>query len=271
MTRAPWPLHSHAPSAQCGIVASRAYLIDLDGTIYRGNEPIAHAREFLEHLGRNGTRYLLMTNCPSHTRHGLVDRLARMGIAVRAEDIVTSAMVTAAWLRGRGVRTAYVVCEPAAAEELTAAGIRVDGFDGTPDAVVCGFDRSFTYRKLDTAARHIRAGALFVGTNPDPVIPDGPDLVPHSLPIIRSVQACVAAAPVIIGKPERHMFDYADALCRADAYTVVGDRLDTDVAFARRSGARSVLVLTGTTRREEAVRGPVVPDEMVDSLQELMR
>jgi 4-nitrophenyl phosphatase len=137
---------------------------------------------------------------------------------------------------------------------------------------VAGLDRTLTYEKLAAAALAIRAGARFIGTNPDTSLPTEHGLLPGAGAIQAAIQAATGVAPTVIGKPQPLMLELAmHALGGSSVDTaMLGDRLDTDIQGAVAAGLRSILVLTGVSTREELAAGPLRPDLVVESLPELM-
>lgn len=252
----------------------RAVVLDMDGTLWRGREPLPGLSAWFAFLDARGIAVVLATNNsywrPSH----YVDKLAGFGIAVPAGRILTSSVATGVWLADHvplGAR-AYVVGSDALREAVRGAGcVLVDGLDPAADVVVAGFDMHLTYLRLRDAARHILAGACFVGTNPDRTYPAEDGLSPGAGSILAAIEAAAGKAPIIVGKPEPHLFAAACAISGVapDRTLAVGDRLDTDILGARRAGMWSALVTTGVDDAGAAARGPVRPDGVFDGLDAL--
>ena len=252
---ASWP-----PPGDCiaapGTIAAVLLIVDLDGVVYRGSEPIAGVPELLKRREALGDLIVYATNNSSRHRSDYVAILSSIGAPVSEDRIVTSARATALWLRDQvpPVRTALVLGGPGLRWELREAGIRVVaptrfGLSQRPDAVVVGIDRALTYGRLGFAANAIRAGALFVATNRDPVFPTADGLLPGGGAVVAAVEVATGRQPIVIGKPEPGLFQAAARIAGVlpASAVVVGDGLGTDVAAARRIGARSVLMLTGVT------------------------
>ena len=213
---------------------SKGLIHDMDGVLYRGDEALPGAVSLFPALRAAGLSFILLTNNATLTSQEFSRKLARMGISVEPESILTSAGATANYLAqeypaGGGV---YVV----GSESLRATVTAPPGFhaeEEQPDFVVAGLDYGLTYRRLQEACSAIRRGARFIATNADLTLPvEGGDLWPGAGSIIAAIQACSGVAPVVIGKPNRYMAEVAlqqlgiaptEALC-------VGDRLDTDIA-----------------------------------------
>lgn len=248
----------------------KAYLIDLDGTLYRGSEPIPHAAEFLDYLNEHKRRYLLVTNCPEHSPGEIRDKLQSMEIRVELSNILTAGQATAAYLsRIKAGARIYAVGSEALEAELASWGLKLVAEQ--PEFVVVGFDRKFTYEKMERASYWIRKGARYICTNPDPTVPCRDDLVPHTGALAASIQAASGVTPVYIGKPGKYMLE--EALLRLDCHKrtscIVGDRLDTDVLMGVNHEVASYLVLTGATDRLMVQESHIKPTKVFADLREL--
>ena len=139
-------------------------------------------------------------------------------------------------------------------------------------AVVAGMDRAFTYQKLQAAAAHVRAGAIFYGTNPDPTFPTPAGLAPGAGSVIAAIATAAECQPTIVGKPSPLMFEVAaERIGVGMAETlVVGDRLETDIAGGQAWGARTALVLSGVSTKQQADAWRPKPDIVAADLAELV-
>lgn len=252
------------------------YIFDLDGVIYRGNEPQPEASETVARLRSNGDLVFFLTNNSTQTRQQYSDKLAEMCIPAPPDDIMTSGFATALYLAETGGcgKRAYVVGEEGVCEELNALGIRVVE-EKPADYVVVGLDRHFTYEKLLRAQQAILHGAEFFATNRDVTYPLEEGLViPGGGSIVAAIEAASGTIPRLIGKPEiysvRMILEKAGA--RPEEAVVVGDRLDTDILAGRRAGAHTVLVLSGVSTRKDAESAPpeMRPDVIIERLGELL-
>lgn len=225
------------------------YVFDLDGTLYRGNEPVAGAAETLSRLRAEGSAIRFLTNNSSQTPEAQAAKLLSMCFEAQVEEITTSGMGAADYLVRQNSPHAFVVGEPGLAEVLTRSGIEVVD-DDPADAVVVGICRSFTYDLLNEAMQRILAGARFIATNPDSSYPlEGGRLIPGAGSIVAAVQTACGKEPVMIGKPNPYLIEMIlseTGIAPTDAL-VVGDRFETDIESGRRAGCDTLLVLTGVS------------------------
>jgi glycerol-1-phosphatase len=246
-------------------------LCDLDGVVYRGNTPVPGAPEAIARLRDAGVKFLFCTNNSHFTVPQYVEKLERMGIAADADDVLTSAIVTADVLsaRGFGQRTALVVGGDGVREALTAVGIDVTA-DNSADVVVVGWDPAFGYDQMRAAAQAVRAGAAFVATNADATFPAAEGLWPGAGSILASIETASGRRAEVMGKPHEPMMEAAaQQLSGSTRVAVVGDRADSDLAGGRTRGWTTVLVLTGVTRAEDVSSIEPRPDYVVEDLASL--
>lgn len=255
---------------------TRAYLLDLDGTLFRGKEVIPDAPAFIEWLKSTGRQYLYVTNNSSRTQEQVAEHLRHLGIPAEAAHVVTPSMVAANYIteQPNGGRRVYVVGEEGLRTALLAAGCElVDRFESGVDYVVQGIDRGFTYEKLKTASLLIQGGATFIATNADKALPTEEGLLPGAGSIGAAIRTASRTEPVVMGKPEARMIDYALHLLGVtrEQAVVVGDNLETDILAGVHADVRSVLVLTGFNRREDIPHAVAQPTLVTETLTELMQ
>ena len=247
----------------------QSFVIDMDGVIYRGKTPIAGAGRFLDALRTAGTPFLLLTNNASLTEAQYAAKLADMGIEMEQERILTSGEATAVYLAQ--------VAPPGTAmfmigEDGLRTALEKRGFvlrdDTDVDYVVVGFDRGFTYKKLATATLAIRAGAQFVGANPDTTYPNELGLVPGNGALLAAIEAATDIAPLVIGKPQPAIFELAlqKLHAQSDTTAILGDRMETDILGGFRAGLVTVLLLSGVTTRDQLAKEPLVPDLVYEDI-----
>ena len=234
----------------------RGAVIDMDGVLWEGDRALPGLGEFFDAMRRRSIRFVLATNNASRTPEQYIAKLAKMGVSVTADEVFTSAMATALYLHERapGGGRVFVVGEDGLLRALGEAGFTFAGlYQNGADYVVVGMDRGLSWDKLATATINIRAGAVFVGTNPDVTLPTEHGITHGNGAILAALQTATGIAPLVIGKPEPTMYQQAlRRLGTEPALTVgIGDRLETDILGAVRAGLPSVLVLSGVSRRAD--------------------
>jgi len=251
----------------------------MDGVLWRGDEPMPGLQEFFAFLRQHRFDFILATNNSSRLPEQYVAKLARFGIEVPVECVLTSAQATAAYLATLappGTRV-YALGEEGIRQALEQQGFVLT--DKEAAYVVVGWDRHLTWDKLATAALLIHAGAGFIGTNPDTNYPTERGPVPGNGAQLAALETTTGVAPVVVGKPEPRM--YEEAMRRMGAWSetgpskrettaVIGDRLDTDIAGGARAGLTTVLVLSGISTEADLVASPVKPDLVCANIAELI-
>ena len=247
-------------------------LVDLDGVVYRGTEPVAGVATVLADRAARGDDIVYVTNNSMHYRGEYQTRLAAMGCPVSPETVVSSARATAIYLREHDpeIQRVLVLGAGGLERELRDVGFDVvtagaaatrmsqepiDGYAaaGNPDAVVVGLDPNLTYARLVVANDSIRAGAHFIATNRDPVYPTERGLRPGAGSLVIALEAATGVVAVSIGKPAPFLLEAAaHAVGREPSEAImIGDGIDTDLAGARAVGARCIFMLTGVSTRAE--------------------
>jgi 4-nitrophenyl phosphatase len=250
-----------------------AVLLDMDGVLYRGPQPLPGVNELLALFARRGITYACVTNNSTLTPEQYEAKLAQMGIAIPAARVITSSVATRRYLESqapRGTPAYYIgmhgLHEALFGDEYFVYDERQPGF------VVVGLDFEATYAKFRTAALAIRAGARFIGTNPDVTLPTDVGIVPGAGSLLALLRAATGVEPFVIGKPAPAMLEAAIDILHADPRRtlVVGDRLDTDIAGAAAAGLASALVLTGVATQEELELSALKPEVVFPGLPELV-
>jgi len=245
-----------------------AWALDLDGVIWLGDHPIDGAARAVARLRAAEESLTFVTNNSFAPRSVVAAKLESFGIDAR-DDVVTSAMA-AATLVDPG-ETVLLCGGPGAREELEARGVTVvDDFGSdVPDAVVIGFHRDFTYKRMSVATRAVRLGARLIGTNDDATYPTPEGVIPGGGAILASIVTASGREATVAGKPYPPMVDFVRRRIGANGIAV-GDRADTDGRFARALGFEFALVLSGVTRAEDLPVDPS-PDVVASDLDTLVR
>lgn len=241
-----------------------AFLVDLDGVVYVGEEPVSGAVEALERLRDRGVPFRFVTNNSSQARAGIQSKLAGMGIDVDRDTIVSAAWATLQYLRDRELDTVYVVGTDSLRAELEDGGIAVAA-EGA-EAVVVGHDSTTDYRDLTRATRLIRDHDLpIIAVNADAAVPkpDGP--IPGVGAIVSAIETATGRTATVVGKPETRLFEYALRSLDANAPAMIGDNRMVDVVGADRAGIYSILV---TAHAAGSADGPA-PDVTIPDLRGL--
>jgi 5'-nucleotidase len=247
-----------------------SYIIDMDGVIYQGNRLLPGAVEFVQRLRAGGHAFLFLTNNSQWTRRDLQHRLARLGIEVEETHFYTSALATAAFLADqRPHSSAFVIGGPGLSNALYEAGYTMN--DRDPDYVVVGDTRSYDLPKIEQAVRLLLAGARFVATNLDVTGPSEEGIVPACGALVAPIQLATGKKPYFVGKPNPLMMRIAlHQLGDHSANTfMVGDRMDTDIVAGMETGMRTILVLSGVTRREDLELYPYRPTYVYANVGEI--
>lgn len=254
-------------------------IIDMDGVLWRGETPVPGLPDFFAVLRAQGLAFVLATNNATKTAAQYERRLAGYGVEIPARQILNSAEASALFLRHKLIPGAavYVVGEEGLRMAMEEQGLKVlaaDGFIGPEsraDAVVVGFTRYVCYPQLASAAHLINHGADFIGTNPDVTIPTEMGPMPGAGSLLAFIEAATGVEPVIVGKPNRTLFD--EALRRLNsqpqATAMVGDRLTTDIAGGSAAGLKTILLLSGVTDQAELEASSIQPDLVFEDLRAL--
>ena len=252
------------------LAQKKLWILDMDGTVYLGNQLFPETLPFLQRIRESGASYLFFTNNASRAKDTYVSRLNGMGIPAGPENILTSAETTIAFLKQhRPGKSVYVVGTPDLIRSFEDAGICVE--EDAP-IVVASFDTTLTYDKLEKACRYIREGAEFISTHPDFNCPVEGGFIPDSGAICALITASTGKLPRYFGKPYEdtlQIIEEFSGVAREDM-VVVGDRLYTDIALGAKHGVASVLVLSGETTLEDLEGSEVQPSVIVQNVGELL-
>ncbi len=246
------------------------FLIDMDGVIYRGSQLIPQADRFIHRLRELDIPFLFLTNNSQRTRRDVATKLCRLGIAVEEQHIFTCAMATARFLATQKPDgTAYVIGEGGLLHALHRNGFSI--VDAEPDYVVVGEGRTVTMEQVETAVKMVFAGAKLIATNLDPNCPTTDGIRPGCGAIVAMIEAAAGVQAFSVGKPSPIMMRTARkelGLTTAET-SIIGDTMETDILGGVQMGYRTILVLSGGTRREDLARYAYRPDLVVPSVADL--
>ncbi|MDR2144544.1 MAG: HAD-IIA family hydrolase [Treponema sp.] len=253
------------------IRSKSAFIIDMDGVIYHGNQLLKGALEFVQWMEATHKSFLFLTNSSERSPLELSQKLSRLGIEVDPEHFYTSALATAGFLATqRPGGSVYAIGEPGLIQALYDQGFTMNNVN--PDYVVVGEGRSYNLEALERAVKLVMAGARLIGTNPDlngPV--EGGVMVPACGALVAPIELAAGKKAYFIGKPNPLMMRHG--LRRLNAQredtVIIGDRMDTDIQAGVESEIETVLVLSGVTRPEDIHGFPYRPRHILDGVFEI--
>jgi HAD superfamily hydrolase (TIGR01450 family) len=251
------------------------FLIDLDGVVWIGREPVPGAAEALNGLIDGGKELVFVTNNPGRPASAYAERLREAGVPGDEARIVTAGMVTAE-LAARRVGAGagcFVIGASAFKEAAAGAGLELLDREAGREAraVLVSGHRGFDYEELLTATLALQNGAALFATSRDPNLPMPGGAWPGTGAVLAAIETATGATAEIGGKPEPHLFELArERIAGAERLAMVGDRIASDIDGGRRAGLETVLVLSGASSREEAEAATPPPDYVIDDLTGLV-
>jgi NagD protein len=248
----------------------KGFLIDMDGVIYRGPELIPGAAEFIASLRRSRIPFMFLTNNSQRTRRDVAMKLTRMGVAVEDKHIFTCAMATARFLASQKPHgTAFVIGEGGLLNALHSNGYAI--VDRSPDYVVVGEGRTLSFEMLEQAVQMVLDGAKLIATNLDPNCPTNSGTRPGCGAIVSLIEKATGIQAFSVGKPSPVMMRMArKELGMATSETImIGDTMETDIQGGVQMGYKTILVLSGGSKREDLANFAYQPDLVIDSVADL--
>ena len=250
------------------------YFIDLDGVIYRGEKLLPGAKEFIQWLDTHKKKYLFLTNNSFASEIQVVEKLQRLGIETDKTHVLGAGQAAIQSIAHRlPEANVYVVGEEPLRNLVRAHGLKVvDQTTEKVDAVLVGLDRNFNYAKITSAVQAIRAGAIFVAINRDPLLPIVGDMIPGCGAMVAAIEAASSVKPEVVGKPEPTLLREALLTLNSqkEETVMIGDGLDTDIQAGKAAGTRTLLVFSGKDSREDLARSAIKPDYTYENLAELL-
>ncbi|WP_125771719.1 TIGR01457 family HAD-type hydrolase [Companilactobacillus furfuricola] len=250
----------------------QTYLIDLDGTMYRGKDKIPEAKDFIQRLHDQKIEFYYLTNNSTKTPQQVADNLVNNHqILATADQVITPSLATAGYIQnmyGKEIssKSAYVIGEYGLKSAIYGTGIKYE--ETNPDVVIVGLDYDVTYHKFELATLAIKRGAFFIGTNADTNLPNERGLVPGAGSVISLVETAVQHKAKYIGKPEPTIIDFTAQAKGFDPTTavMVGDNYNTDIKCGINAGVETLLVYTGVSTHEDIANQEIKPTHQVESL-----
>jgi 4-nitrophenyl phosphatase len=250
----------------------RGLILDMDGVLYQGNEPLGDLPRLFEGIKEKGLRVIMATNNAIRNTDEHLAKMKSFGVDLEPWQIINSIHVVVALLKRKfpDGGPIFGVVSPSTMASIEAAGYYND--EKNAQAVVVGLDRFVTYEKLETATLLIRSGCLYIGTNPDASFPTPRGLLPGAGSIIAAVTTASGTQPRFAGKPEPAMYEISmERLGTTPETTLaIGDRLDTDILGGNRAGCRTGLVMSGVTTHIELSNWMPKPDLVADDLWQML-
>lgn len=253
-------------------MAQKGFLIDMDGVIYKGSEPIPGAVEFINNLRQKGYPFLFLTNNSQRTNRDVCYKLRKMGFQVNDEDIFTCAMATAQYLASRKTHgTAYVIGEGGLLTELHKVGYSI--VDDHPDYVIIGEGRTIMLESVDKAINMIMNGSKLIATNLDPNCPVGSGKYRAGCgAFVAMLEFATGKQAFSVGKPSPVMMRMARKILQlsTDETIMIGDTMSTDILGAGSMGFTTVLTLSGVTKETDLDQFGYAPDFIIRSVKDLL-
>lgn len=254
-----------------GLSKKKAFICDMDGVIYHGNNLLEGTKEFVDWLYQEEKDFLFLTNSSERSPKELQQKLLRLGISVSEEHFYTSALATASFLKGQCPDgSAYVIGEAGLINAMYQAGFTMN--DINPDYVIVGETRSYSFEKIEHALRLVNNGAILIGTNPDISGPTERGLVPATGALISPIEMVCNKKAYFVGKPNPLMMRHALKKLghKREETVIIGDRMDTDIIAGIESEIETVLVLSGVTHEKDITQFPYRPHQIFKSVKEIM-
>ena len=267
------------------IVQFTTYLIDLDGVVYRGEELIPGAKEFVNWLNSNHKKYLFLTNNSFASEAQIVAKLTRLGIPTDGSHVLGAAQAAVIHITHHfpGAHV-YIVGEQPLFDLVRANGLQIanPGSDKVQmintsshktDVVLVGLDRTFDYKKLTEAVLAVRAGARFIAINRDSLLPVEDGFIAGCGTMAAAIEAGSGVTPEVVGKPQPMLLQEAMRLLgsRQEETVMIGDGLDTDILAGKAAGTHTLLVLSGKDSRESLQKAHIKPDYVYENLAAVMQ
>ena len=254
----------------------KVVIFDMDGVVYRGNTMIKSADMAIKKLKEQGIHAVYLTNAGTRSRKARAEKLRSFGIEVDDKDVFTTSYAAARYVSSnypKSKQNAFYIGGEGIREELENAGVSLADCDNA-DVVIVGLDTKLTYEKLALAFKAIIHGADFIATNTDATYPveDG-ELLPGAGAVVSFLEFSTGKKPIVIGKPNTYILDIIlkELAVKREHVIIVGDRLESDILLGKNAGIKTVLVLSGITKKDDLkkLKKSEMPDYVIDSIADL--
>jgi HAD superfamily hydrolase (TIGR01457 family) len=251
-----------------------SYLIDLDGVVYRGEEIVPGAREFITWLNTQRKKYLFLTNNSFASETQVVEKLTRLGISTSGSHVLGAGQAAIQSIARRfPAGNVYIVGEQPLFELARSYKLRIANENKTPaDVILVGLDRTFNYTTLTEAVQAVMAGAAFVAINRDSLLPVVGSLIPGCGAMVAAIEAASSIHPEVIGKPEPGLLLEGMRLLESkpEETIMIGDSLDTDILAGKAAGTHTLFVLSGKDTSTTLAKSGIKPEFVYDNLAAVM-
>ncbi|ERJ13368.1 TIGR01457 family HAD-type hydrolase [Haloplasma contractile] len=250
----------------------KGYLIDLDGIAYKGTTVIESCIDFINYLKEHNIPFAFITNNSTRHKRDVYSKLTKMGYDIEQDKIVTSSMVTAEYIKNhKKDATVFLIGMQGIHDELMNHNLKL--VENNADYVVIGLDSRLTYEKLAVASLEIANGATFISTNMDYMFPSERGIIPGNGSITKTLEYTTGVKPIVMGKPERAMLDYALSILKlkSDDVAIVGDNYHTDLMLGINNGVDTLFVETGVMSRTDLEQYTKKPTHIVNDLSEWIK
>lgn len=254
-----------------GLREKEAFICDMDGVIYHGNQLLPGAVEFLKWIEETGKKFLFLTNSSERTPRELREKLIRLGVEVSEKSFYTSALATADFLATQTpAGSAYVIGEAGIINALYEAGYSMN--DMNPDYVVVGDTRKYSYHQIEHAVKLVMNGSRLIGTNSDLTGPIENGIAPATGALIAPIELSTGSKAYFVGKPNPLIMRNAlkKLGVRAEAVAIIGDRMDTDIIAGVESELTTVLVLSGVTAMADLPKFAYRPNYILNGIGDVV-
>ncbi len=253
------------------------FIFDLDGVVYIGSKTVNQAPKVLDKLRKEHKTISFITNNPTRSPRQYVKKLKDMKIFTVEEEIITSPMAVAFYLKKRfrklNEKTAYVIGSSYLKKVVKETGLTlINNIKALPaDFVIMGGHDKFSYEEIYKATISIRKGAKFIATNRDSFYPSIHGFSPATGALLSSIEVSSSQKAITVGKPEKTIFDLVKSKSSLKKTLMIGDNLDTDILGGKNAGLKTALVFTGATLKKDLVKSDISPDYVIKDISFLLK